>query len=55
MYGPAPCIKGRVAYVPQQAFIVNGTVRDNILFGLSYDAAHYEQCISISCLDSDLR
>ena len=55
MYGPAPCIKGRVAYVPQQPFIVGGTLRDNILFGLPYEREHYEQCISISCLDTDLR
>ena len=55
MYGPAPCIKGKVAYVPQQAFIINATLRDNVLFGLPYDAAHYEHCVAISCLDTDLR
>ena len=55
MYGPAPCIRGKVAYVPQQAFIINATVRDNILFGLPFDGPHYEQCIAHSCLDTDLR
>lgn len=31
VYGDAPIIRGRVAYVPQAAFIINATVRDNIL------------------------
>lgn len=41
--------------MPQQAFIINATVRDNILFGLPFDAAHYEQCITAACLDTDLQ
>jgi len=27
-----------LAYVPQQAWIMNATVRDNILFGKEFDA-----------------
>jgi len=30
-------VNGQVAYVPQQAWIYNATVRDNILFGEPYD------------------
>lgn len=29
-------VKGRLAYVAQQAWILNATLRDNILFGLQY-------------------
>lgn len=31
--------KGSIAYVPQQAWIINATLRDNILFGSPYDEA----------------
>lgn len=30
-------LRGQLAYVPQQAFLQNGTVKDNILFGLKFD------------------
>ena len=30
-------VNGSVAVVPQQAWIFNGTVRDNILFGAELD------------------
>ena len=32
---------GQVAYVPQQAWILNETLRENILFGLPYDETRY--------------
>jgi len=35
------CVNGQVAYVPQQAWIYNATVRDNILFGEPYDQKKY--------------
>jgi ABC-type multidrug transport system fused ATPase/permease subunit len=44
-----------VAYVPQSPFIIHGTIRENILFGLPYDEHRYEQCIRATCLDADLR
>lgn len=34
-------VNGSVAYAAQQAWIFNGTVRDNILFGKSYDQERY--------------
>ena len=34
---------GRVAYVAQTSWIQNGTVRDNILFGLPYDEKQYNR------------
>ena len=43
-----------IGYVSQQAFIVNGTVRDNIVFGLEYQADCYEDVIEASALLPDL-
>lgn len=30
-------VRGRLAYVAQQAWILNATLRDNILFGQEYE------------------
>lgn len=46
--------RGRVAFVPQTAWILNLTLRDNILFGLEYDEEIYQQVIEICCLKADL-
>jgi ABC-type multidrug transport system fused ATPase/permease subunit len=47
-------VNGTTAYVPQQAWIQNATVRDNILFGREYDEKLYNQVISACCLLPDL-
>jgi ABC-type bacteriocin/lantibiotic exporter with double-glycine peptidase domain len=47
-------ICGSVAYVPQQAWIQNATLRDNILFGQPFDPVKYEAVISACALASDL-
>ncbi len=36
-------ITGSVAFVSQEAWIINGTVRDNILFGQAYDKQFYDK------------
>lgn len=41
-------VKGSVAYVPQQAWIQNATLRDNILFGKPYMECKY-RCILDAC------
>uniref|UniRef100_A0A0L8GHH2 ABC-type glutathione-S-conjugate transporter n=1 Tax=Octopus bimaculoides TaxID=37653 RepID=A0A0L8GHH2_OCTBM len=46
-------VQGSVAYVPQEAWIQNKTVRDNILFGKSYDRKWYEQVIEACALKLD--
>ncbi|KAI7828580.1 ATP-binding cassette transporter 1, partial [Gamsiella multidivaricata] len=46
-------IRGSVAYVPQQAWIMNGTLRDNVLFGNSYDPVFYQKTIEACCLQQD--
>ncbi|KAF8932135.1 Canalicular multispecific organic anion transporter 2 [Haplosporangium gracile] len=45
---------GRIAYVPQQSWILNATLRDNVLFGLEYDQERYERIIVASGLEPDL-
>ncbi len=35
-------VRGRVLYVPQQAWILRASVRENILFGLPFDAVRFE-------------
>lgn len=47
-------ISGRVAYVPQQAWIINKTLQENILFGNEYDEARYRQVIHASGLEPDI-
>ncbi|KAK3841197.1 MAG: multi drug resistance-associated protein MRP [Linnemannia gamsii] len=47
-------VYGRMAYVAQQAWIVNATLRDNILFGNDFDQARYDQVIKASGLLPDI-
>ena len=46
---------GNIAYVPQQAWMQNATVKDNILFGKVYNKAKYEGVIDACALRSDLK
>ncbi|KAG0073521.1 Multidrug resistance-associated protein 1, partial [Podila epicladia] len=47
-------ICGSVAYVPQQAWIVNASVRDNITFGKTFDKERYDYILFASGLLPDL-
>ncbi len=47
-------VNGKVAYVPQQAWMVNATVENNILFSKKADKAKYESVIDACALRSDL-
>ncbi len=38
----------------QQAWIFNDTVKENVLFGLKYDAARYKRVVEACCLGPDL-
>ena len=46
--------QGRVAYASQVPFILNATIRDNILFGNDYDPERYDQVLDDCCLRSDI-
>ena len=43
-----------VAYVPQQPWILNGTVRANVLFGNEFDEVRYNKTITACALDPDI-
>ncbi|XP_028669916.1 multidrug resistance-associated protein 1-like isoform X1 [Erpetoichthys calabaricus] len=47
-------IQGSVAYVPQQAWIQNATLRDNILFGREKKESWYQRVIEACALQPDL-
>nr|KAF6318133.1 ATP binding cassette subfamily C member 11 [Pipistrellus kuhlii] len=47
-------VRGSLAYVPQQAWLVSGSVRDNILMGSQWDQARYRQALHCCCLARDL-
>uniref|UniRef100_A0A3Q3K208 ATP-binding cassette sub-family C member 5 n=1 Tax=Monopterus albus TaxID=43700 RepID=A0A3Q3K208_MONAL len=47
-------VRGRLAYVAQQAWILNATLRDNILFGQEYHEDRYQSVLSSCCLRPDL-
>ncbi|KAI8653732.1 hypothetical protein NCS56_01328000 [Fusarium sp. Ph1] len=47
-------VHGRIAYASQVPFLICGTVRDNILFGLPFDGPFYYQVLDAVSLRSDL-
>uniref|UniRef100_A0A669C4E3 Canalicular multispecific organic anion transporter 2 n=1 Tax=Oreochromis niloticus TaxID=8128 RepID=A0A669C4E3_ORENI len=48
-------VRGSVAYVPQQAWIQNATLRDNILFGNPYNEQKYNSVLEACALTPDLQ
>ncbi|PAA84817.1 hypothetical protein BOX15_Mlig013722g1 [Macrostomum lignano] len=48
-------VRGSVAYVPQEAWIQNLTVRDNILFGRDFDQTRYDEALRACQLEKDLQ
>ena len=47
-------LRGTVAYASQTPWILNATLRDNILFGLPMDEERYRQVLSVCQLTHDL-
>uniref|UniRef100_A0A6I8P7E5 ATP-binding cassette sub-family C member 5 n=1 Tax=Ornithorhynchus anatinus TaxID=9258 RepID=A0A6I8P7E5_ORNAN len=47
-------VNGTFAYVAQQAWILNATLRDNILFGKEFDEERYNMVLNGCCLRPDL-
>jgi ATP-binding cassette, subfamily C (CFTR/MRP), member 1 len=47
-------LKGKVAYASQSPWILNASLRDNILFGLPYNKERYDRVISVCQLNYDL-
>ena len=48
-------VVGSVAYVPQQAWMQNASVKDNVLFGKQMDNIFYDNVIDACALKSDLK
>jgi len=36
-------VNGKIAYVEQEPFIISGTIKENILFGLEFDEEKFEK------------
>ncbi|XP_026577525.1 multidrug resistance-associated protein 5 isoform X3 [Pseudonaja textilis] len=47
-------VDGNFAYVAQQAWILNATLRDNILFGKEFEEERYNMVLNDCCLRPDL-
>ncbi|TPX65411.1 hypothetical protein SpCBS45565_g05227 [Spizellomyces sp. 'palustris'] len=47
-------MRGSVAYVPQNAWIMNATLKENILFGRPFDASFYDEVMKACGLKADL-
>ena len=52
---PRVLVRGRVAYVAQEAWIQNATLRDNVLFGRPYEEERYQRVLAAVALPADLR
>ena len=48
-------LKGTVAYVPQQPWILNKTVRENVLMGMPFEESKYATALRVSCLVDDMK
>ena len=47
-------IAGTVGYCPQQAWIMNSTLKNNILFGKPFDQSKYDDAIKYCALQADI-
>ena len=46
--------KGSIAYIPQEAFLINDTLKNNILFGKEYNEERYVRTLDVCQLGPDL-
>ena len=46
---------GSIALIPQEAFLMNDTVKNNILFGIPYNEERYQRALRLSELKADLK
>ncbi|KAJ2774612.1 Multidrug resistance-associated protein 6, partial [Coemansia nantahalensis] len=47
-------VRGRIAYVPQQPWIMSGTVRENIVFGSAFDEPWFNRVVDMCELRHDV-
>lgn len=48
-------VSGTVAYVPQTPWIMNGSIKENILFGSAWNSVLYEKTLNACALRPDLK
>ncbi|XP_078379983.1 ATP-binding cassette sub-family C member 4-like [Oculina patagonica] len=48
------CIRGKIGYVPQEAWVFSGSVRQNIVFGQIFEQDRYDKVIRACCLEQDV-
>lgn len=54
MAGARTKMFGSTAYAPQSAWIQNGTIRENVLFGNKMDTGFYDKVMEACALDKDI-
>jgi ATP-binding cassette subfamily C (CFTR/MRP) protein 1 len=47
-------LRGSTAFAAQSAFVVNASIRENILFGRPFDRKRYDETVDACCLQPDL-
>ena len=52
---PEVIINGDIAFASQKPWILNDTVKNNIVFGRDYNEELYNKAIKCSCLEPDLK
>lgn len=53
MAKPRVAVNGSLSLVTQKPWIVNDTVRNNIVFGERFDSGRYKEVIKFACLERD--
>ncbi|KAK8793382.1 hypothetical protein WA158_004741 [Blastocystis sp. Blastoise] len=48
-------VNGSVSFASQQAWMVNDTVRGNILFGKEFEEERYKRALHVCCMEDDLK
>lgn len=44
-------LKGKVAFTPQEPWVINDTIKMNILFGKIFHKRHFQQILKYCCLE----
>ena len=52
---PEVTINGEIAYVSQKPWILNETLKGNVLLGNSFNEDRYREALKYSCLEADLQ
>ena len=44
-----------IAYCDQRPFVINATLKDNVLFDSEFDARKFNETVDVSCLEDDIK